>query len=325
MWEFIAEALDNPTVATKSVHGSREHMYGSRKRSNSSFTVMFWPIIDFLGFNCERRFAAAMILAQVLAIALIPAALIMPTVLYAQGAMSTQTAGSLGDGNVELSNWTRGTTILIEGMRTFLKEYRQKLAERLHEPVNELAATIAKAEQPSLALQNHQFVMGDYEAFAEKEALAAGVDPRSVNPIIRAKFGELTVSSPDGNAEKLSDALNRGRAFRDMIFEAAYQATARGIEPLADVKVQTLLESYLQHRHRIALAIAYDQRRNTMHLENVMIFAFGVVFVATILALAFVFPDPTPFQYTIVRIILALSTAAVATLLTGFLTARVPG
>jgi hypothetical protein len=57
--------------------------------------------------------------------------------------------------------------------------------------------------------------------------------------------------------------------------------------------------------------------------ERVAIYGFGVLFVAVILALAFFFPRPTAFQYVVVRIVLALATAAVATLLSGFLQVQV--
>ena len=58
--------------------------------------------------------------------------------------------------------------------------------------------------------------------------------------------------------------------------------------------------------------------------EVTAIFIFGVVFVTVILVLAFVFPNPTAFQYLVVRVLLALSTAAVATLLTGFINVEIP-
>jgi hypothetical protein len=270
------------------------------------------------------RLGTGVVFAAVLAIAQLPASIAIFTVLCVQGTVAAQAADSLEDSKAAFSDWSRGTTILIDGMRTFLQSYRQKLAERLNVPVSELTGIMAN--QSSLALQAHRFVVDDYEAYAEKEALAAGVDPRTVNPKIRAKFGELMVASPDKSAERLADALSRGRTFRDKIFQAAYDATAKGIDPSSDVEVQTLLASYLQYRQGITQAIANDLKQGTnttSDLEKYMIFAFGVVFVATILALVFAFPNPTPFQYTIVRIILALSTAAVATLLTGFLTVEV--
>ncbi len=58
--------------------------------------------------------------------------------------------------------------------------------------------------------------------------------------------------------------------------------------------------------------------------ERIAIFIFGVVFVAAILVLAFLFPNPTNFQYEICRIVLALACAGVATLLSGFLEFEIP-
>ena len=61
-----------------------------------------------------------------------------------------------------------------------------------------------------------------------------------------------------------------------------------------------------------------------MQWEKVAIFAFGVVFVSILLTLAFLFPNPTPFQYETSRIVLALAAAGVATLLTGFINLEIP-
>jgi hypothetical protein len=57
----------------------------------------------------------------------------------------------------------------------------------------------------------------------------------------------------------------------------------------------------------------------------IAIFGFGVTFVVSILSLAFIFPQPTPFQYTVCRIILALAASGVATLLPGTLDVTIPG
>jgi hypothetical protein len=54
------------------------------------------------------------------------------------------------------------------------------------------------------------------------------------------------------------------------------------------------------------------------------IFVFGVVYITAIMIVAFVFPNPTPFQYLVVRVVLALSAAAIATLLTGFINLEIP-
>jgi len=53
--------------------------------------------------------------------------------------------------------------------------------------------------------------------------------------------------------------------------------------------------------------------------ERIAIFIFGVAFVLTLLALAIKFPEPTPFQYTVFRIVLALAAAGVAALIPGFI------
>ncbi|MBK1877987.1 DUF4019 domain-containing protein [Pelagicoccus mobilis] len=53
--------------------------------------------------------------------------------------------------------------------------------------------------------------------------------------------------------------------------------------------------------------------------ESRAIFIFGIVFLSTILTLATAFPDPTPFQYTTFRIVLALSVAGIAAFVPGFL------
>ena len=58
--------------------------------------------------------------------------------------------------------------------------------------------------------------------------------------------------------------------------------------------------------------------------QQIAIFAFGVVFVSVLLWLAYLNPYPTPYQYTVSRIILALAASAVATLLTGFLQVDIP-
>jgi hypothetical protein len=57
--------------------------------------------------------------------------------------------------------------------------------------------------------------------------------------------------------------------------------------------------------------------------ERLAAFAFGVVFIITILVLAVRFPYPTPFQYTTFRIVLALAAGGVAGMIPGFLTVNV--
>lgn len=52
--------------------------------------------------------------------------------------------------------------------------------------------------------------------------------------------------------------------------------------------------------------------------QQVLAFSFGIVFVVALMALAILFPTPTPFQYTVFRIVLALATAGVAAMIPGF-------
>jgi Protein of unknown function (DUF4019) len=52
--------------------------------------------------------------------------------------------------------------------------------------------------------------------------------------------------------------------------------------------------------------------------EIVAAFCFGVVFLTTILTTALFKPDPTPYQYTVFRIILALAAAGIGAILPGF-------
>jgi len=57
--------------------------------------------------------------------------------------------------------------------------------------------------------------------------------------------------------------------------------------------------------------------------ERYAAFAFGVAFVVVLLLLAVRYPNPTPFQYTVFRIVLALAAGGVAAMIPGFLTLAV--
>ena len=57
--------------------------------------------------------------------------------------------------------------------------------------------------------------------------------------------------------------------------------------------------------------------------ERLLAYGFGVVFVGLVLSLAVLIPEPTAFQYTVFRIVLALSAAGVATMIPGFLQVEV--
>ncbi|EAS76023.1 hypothetical protein V12G01_14514 [Vibrio alginolyticus 12G01] len=53
--------------------------------------------------------------------------------------------------------------------------------------------------------------------------------------------------------------------------------------------------------------------------QTVLSFIFGVVFVIVLLAIAFIEPDPSSFQYNIFRVVLALAAAGVVAVLPGFI------
>lgn len=57
--------------------------------------------------------------------------------------------------------------------------------------------------------------------------------------------------------------------------------------------------------------------------ERLAAFVFGIAFVAVLVVLAIVFPNPTAFQYTTFRIVLALAAAGVAVMIPGFLNFKV--
>ena len=52
-------------------------------------------------------------------------------------------------------------------------------------------------------------------------------------------------------------------------------------------------------------------------------FGFGAILVLIMLAIAFICPSPTPFQYTIFRIVLALASAGIAAMIPGFINVEV--
>jgi hypothetical protein len=59
--------------------------------------------------------------------------------------------------------------------------------------------------------------------------------------------------------------------------------------------------------------------------QGIALFAFGVIFITAMLVLALVIPHPTPIQYLVIRIVLALAGAGIAGLLTGFIDVVIPG
>lgn len=75
----------------------------------------------------------------------------------------------------------------------------------------------------------------------------------------------------------------------------------------------------------ILATIELFQLRDFMqkNYEKILAFVFGVVFVVVLLYAAFAVPNPTAFQYTIFRIVLALAAAGVAGMFSGFLNIQI--
>jgi hypothetical protein len=61
------------------------------------------------------------------------------------------------------------------------------------------------------------------------------------------------------------------------------------------------------------------ERPSQSRLEQLLAFAFGVVFMIAIVILALKYPAPSPFQYTVFRIVLALAAASFAVMIPGLL------
>jgi hypothetical protein len=57
----------------------------------------------------------------------------------------------------------------------------------------------------------------------------------------------------------------------------------------------------------------------TKHVQKIVAFGFGVVFVISLLVLAVFFPAPTSFQYLVFRTVLSLAAAGIASMIPGFL------
>lgn len=86
---------------------------------------------------------------------------------------------------------------------------------------------------------------------------------------------------------------------------------------------RTQQENHLTHTSEL-----HAQRPPTIpntKTERLGAFAFGVCFLGALLLIAVRFPNPPPFQYTVFRVVLALSAAGVASLLPGFVRVEIPG
>jgi hypothetical protein len=119
--------------------------------------------------------------------------------------------------------------------------------------------------------------------------------------------GQEIIRLPDS----LSDVNAYVRAMTDAVDNAG---TAKGIKAWVDehLQVNTGDRSPFLRALRMELPVSKGTQRLLATL-------FGVAFVATILALAVVFPRPSPFQYLVFRIVLSIAAAGFVSMTPGFL------
>lgn len=57
-----------------------------------------------------------------------------------------------------------------------------------------------------------------------------------------------------------------------------------------------------------------------LNIQQFLAFVFGIVFIVILLVLAIIFPNPTPFQNLVFRVVLSLAAAGVGAMIPGFIT-----
>src|SRR5688572_31083905 len=114
--------------------------------------------------------------------------------------------------------WSRGTTLIEAETRQFLENYSATLKRVLGVSADgDIAPAAAKVPADDL----HTRVVRAYETAIETATSKQQVAPRDVNPLIRAQFGSLLVSTASGSNESLATALDRGRPLMDDVLRAA--------------------------------------------------------------------------------------------------------
>jgi hypothetical protein len=112
-----------------------------------------------------------------------------------------------------------------------------------------------------------------------------------------------SLSEVNGYVRAMTDAIDRGG-----------QSTAKGIKQWINKKLQ--IDSVDRSAWIRALL---GELPVTKGIERLVALIFGVIFVAAILALAIVFPQPSPFQYLVFRIVLSIAAAGFVSMTPGFL------
>jgi hypothetical protein len=121
--------------------------------------------------------------------------------------------------------------------------------------------------------------------------------------------GHEIVRLPD----RPSEVNSYVRAMTDAIDEGG-QKTAQGVKKWVLKRLQ--VDSTERSPQIRALLGELPVSKST---EKLIALIFGVIFVAAILALAVIFPQPTQFQYIVFRIVLAIAAAGFVSMTPGFL------
>jgi hypothetical protein len=89
-------------------------------------------------------------------------------------------------------------------------------------------------------------------------------------------------------------------------------------------EVQRVATALLEKNPQVPLAGSVAKEHQKA-VQRRVAFTFGVVFIVVLLVLALFVPEPSPFQYTVFRIVLALAAAGAAAMIPGFIEFNIPG
>jgi hypothetical protein len=116
---------------------------------------------------------------------------------------------------------------------------------------------------------------------------------------------------------RLPDAIDEANAYIRALTDAidqGGQSTASGIKAWALERLNVNIAD-----RSTLIRTLLGELPVTKSSERLIALIFGVIFVAAILALAVVDPNPTPFQYQVFRIVLAIAAAGFVSMTPGFL------
>jgi hypothetical protein len=112
----------------------------------------------------------------------------------------------------------------------------------------------------------------------------------------------------------------------DDIGRTKVEWTIKELEGDIDSEIVRINKDYLSDKPPIPTTIRVDDKEGVTleeRFQKRVAYTSGVVFTIVILATAILFPTPTPFQYTVFRIVLALAAAGIAAMIPGFLSVEV--